>query len=95
MNKRIREFCLDRGMRTFGVDDFFIGRPLHLYARDGIHLGRRGIAALYRALKEYIGYNMKYGMCMGVADTYDFRVYNDYNDNAMVSMDRMDGMLCA
>ena len=65
MNRRIGEFCLNRGMRTFGVDAFFIGRPRHLYARDGIHIGGRGIDAFNAALRDYFGYNLKYGICMG------------------------------
>ena len=68
VNAHIKDFCDAHGFGSFGPDVFF-SAPDHyvkkLYAKDGLHLGRRGIDSLYRALGSFLAYSVMHDYCIG------------------------------
>ena len=68
VNVHIKDFCHAHGFGSFGPDVFF-SAPDHyvekLYAKDGLHLGRRGIDSLYRALGSFLAYSVMHDYCIG------------------------------
>lgn len=59
-NSLVDKFCMDRGYGLLQCNAFMRDARASLLARDGLHLSRSGVKALFASVALHIKYNFKY-----------------------------------